>query len=187
MPNYIPYYRQYFKREILVPPTAVQGGGFYRLWNYQPVDSAENKSYGNTRAPILMVIGVVKSKNEIHAIKVSEMPIVQFMRFFSQVKNQKFIQESIDMEVNNTFLQEQNLHYRNNGNAYLIDEPYGKSFYTRTLSTNHQLMDYYQIYRTYKIKNISTIKELYFDYKKMTKDFPILGKYNIPKPKINPA
>jgi hypothetical protein len=179
MPDNLPYYRPLFKREVLVPPMNVQPGGFYRLWSYTTVEG-KSKNYGSTQAPILMVIGTVKSTGLIHAIRVSDLPINTFIKFFKRIMNREFIQESLNMEYQNTFLKRKDLHYRNNGNAYVVDEPFGRSFYQRMIGSNNLIMNYYETYRTYKIKNIKNMREVYFDWKKFVKTHPQLGKFIIP-------
>lgn len=181
----LPYYRPFFKREVLVPAMNVQPGGFYRLWSYETVDG-KSKNYGSTKAPLLLIVGTVKTKGLIHAIKISDMPITSFLRFFKRIMNREFIQESLNMEYNNSFLKSKALHYRNNGNAYVVDEPFGRSFYQRMVGSNNLVMDYYGIYRTYKIKNIGNMRELYFDWKKFVKAYPQLGKFIIPTKETPP-
>lgn len=179
MGDSLPYYRPFFKREILVPSLNVQPGGFYRLWSYETVDG-KSKNYGGTKAPVLMIVGTVKTTGLIHAIKVSDLPFNTFLKLFKRMMNRDYIQESLTMEYENTFLKRKTLHYRNNGNAYIVDEPFGRSFYQRMIGSNNSIMNYYDTYRTYKIKNIRNIREVYFDWKKLLKAYPQLGKFVIP-------
>lgn len=179
MSDSLPYYRPFFKREILVPALNVQPGGFYRLWSYETIDG-KSKNYGSGKAPVLMIVGVVKTTGLIHAIKVSDLPFGTFLKLYKRMMNRDFVQESINMEFEKSFTKRKKLHYRNNGNAYVVDEPFGRSFYQRMIGSNHSVMKYYDTYRTYKIKNIRNIRELYFDWKKLVKTNSELGKFIIP-------
>jgi uncharacterized protein (UPF0335 family) len=164
MINFYNFYRQYFYQEKPTVINDLRVGGFYRLYTYRYVDTNKTEVYNHSNTPLLLVIGKSTRKKLIYAIKLNTLPLNNFMRFYDNVQNQAYTRALItEIEAGNNILQD--LDYSNDNKAILIDKT-GRGFYNKIVKQSKD-MKKYDAYRTYKIKNMLNVKELYLDLNKL--------------------
>jgi len=163
--NQIHHYRQYFYKEIPTSINEVKNGAFYRLYGYKYEDTGKTESYSAAGTPLLLVLGKNTRKGLIHCIKLNELPLSRFLKLYDDIQDQKYTKELIKEIEDNDKTFNDDLGYDTGRKAILIDRS-GKTFYKKSVKNNSDLKKY-DVYRTYKKKNIKMIKELYFDVSKL--------------------
>lgn len=138
MGNYNPIYRKFIDDRNFVAPVEMVRAKFYLIKQYEYVDGIHGK-FNETQAPIIYTLFVSKSKDIVHAVKVSNVKPVDVKRFFG-----KFVNEDTDM-----------LEMR--GNA--------KKFYSTIISKMPNITS--DAYRTYKLSGIRKVIEIDMEINKM--------------------
>ncbi len=138
MSNYNPIYRKFINDKNFVAPVEMVRAKFYLIKQYDYVDGSSGK-FNETQAPIIYTLFVSKSKDVVHAVKVSNIKPYDVKRFFS-----KFVNEETDM-----------LEMRGNSNK----------FYSSIISKIPNVTN--DAYRTYKLSNIRKVIELDMDVNQM--------------------
>lgn len=163
--NQIHQYKKYFYKEIPTSIAEIKNGAFYRLYGYTYEETGKTKSYSAAETPIIMVIGKNATKGLIHCVKLNDLPLSRFLKLYDDVQNQTYTRELIKEIEDNDKTFNTTLAYDTGKKAILIDRS-GKQFYRRSIKKNTDLSKY-DVYRTYKKKNVKNIKELYFDVSKL--------------------
>lgn len=163
--NQIHHYRKYFYKEIATSINEVKNGGFYRLYGYKYEDTGLSESYSAANTPLLLVVGKNTQKGLIHCIKLNDLPLNRFLKLYDDIQNQSYTRELIKDIENKDATFNEDLGYDTGRKAILIDRS-GRTFYKKSVKNNRDLQQY-DVYRTYKKKNVKMIKELYFDVSKL--------------------
>jgi hypothetical protein len=87
MKNYNIQYKKYEKNRKKISPNLIERGNFYLLKEYIDVEGNKN-SYSENDAPIIFVLFASKAKNEIHAIKVTNMLPAKMKKLFENLINE---------------------------------------------------------------------------------------------------
>jgi hypothetical protein len=162
--NQIHHYRKYFYKEIATSINEVKNGAFYRLYGYK-YDDGKTESYSAANTPLLLVLGKNSQKGLIHCIKLNELPLSRFLKLYDDIQNQSYTRELIKEIEDKDATFNEDLGYDTGRKAILIDRS-GRTFYKKSVKNNRDLQKY-DVYRTYKKKNVKMIKELYFDVSKL--------------------
>jgi len=179
MTNFFHHYRKYFYQEKSTVINDLRIGGFYRVYCYKYEDTQKKEVYNHAQTPLLLVIGKSTRKKLIYAIKLNTLPLNNFMKFYDNVQNQEYTRALInEIEAGNDVLQD--LDYSNDNKAILIDKT-GRGFYNKIVKQSKDIRSY-DAYRTYRIKNMLNVKELYLDLNKLKNKLGF-KKYN-PKEQI---
>ena len=166
MTNFFHHYRQYFYLEKPTTINELKIGGFYRLYTYQYQDTGITETYSSTTTPLLLIIGkTAKYGKLIYALKINNLPIRRFLKLYDDIQNQSYTRELIKEIEDKTVVMSDSLDYTTGAKAILIDKT-GRGFYKKTVKQTKDL-ERYDTIRTYKVKNIKHIKELYLDVSKL--------------------
>ena len=92
MSNFNPLYRKFIDDANKITPNQMVRGNFYIIKEYQYIDGHRG-SYSASSAPIIYTLFVSKSKDIVHAIKVSNVNPQLIKKFFG-----KFVNEDINMD-----------------------------------------------------------------------------------------
>jgi hypothetical protein len=139
MQTYNPLYRKFVDDKNKISPNQMVRSKFYLIKDYEYVDGTKGK-YTETTAPIIFTLFVSKSKDIVHAVKVSNINPELIKRFFG-----KFINEDTEK-----------LEMR--GGA--------KKFYQSIVSKIPIITN--EAYRTYKLSGFGNIIQLDMDIDKLT-------------------
>jgi hypothetical protein len=147
MSNYNPIYRKFIDERKYIPASKMVRAKFYLIKEYEYVDGTKGR-FTETTAPIIYTLFVSKSKDIVHAIKVSNVNPNLIKRFFG-----KFVNED-----------EERLEMR--GGA--------KKFYSSVVSKVPIITN--ESYRTYKISGFGKMIELNMDVNELTpKNMNVIG------------
>ena len=142
MKSYNPLYRKYINQKKAVIANRMSRAKFYQIKDYEYVDGTRGV-YSDQEAPIIYTLFVSKSKDIVHAVKVSLVNPTLIKRFFG-----KFVNES----------------------THLIEMRGGsKKFYESVVSKVPIVSN--EAYRTYKLSGFSKVYELDMDVNKLTPVF----------------
>lgn len=86
MQSYNPIYRRYVDGKNRTTPNQMARGKFYLIKEYEYVDGHKGK-YSEANAPIIYTLFVSKTKNIVHAIKVSNVRPELIKKFFGKFTN----------------------------------------------------------------------------------------------------
>jgi hypothetical protein len=139
MINYNPIYRRFIDERNTIAPNRMVRAKFYLIKEYEYVDGTKGR-YSETTAPIIYTLFVSKSKNIVHAVKVSNVNPNLIKRFFGRFVNEE--EETLQMK----------------GGA--------KKFYSTVVSKVPIITN--EAYRTYKISGFGKIIELNMDVNELT-------------------
>jgi hypothetical protein len=137
MSNFNPLYRRFIDDANKVTPNQMVRGNFYIIKEYQYVDGHKG-SYSASSAPIIYTLFVSKSKDIVHAIKVSNVNPQLIKKFFG-----KFVNEDTELNIK--------------GGA--------KSFYEKIVSSVPVISN--DSYRTYKLSGLGKITHIDMDNTKL--------------------
>jgi len=166
MTNFFHYYSQYLYLEKPTTINELKIGGFYRLYTYQYADTGITESYNLTKTPLLLIIGKTpKHGKMIYALKINNLPLRRFLKLYDDIQNQSYTRQLIKEIEDKTIVMSDSLDYTTGAKAILIDKS-GRGFYNKTVKQTRDL-ERYDTIRTYKVKNIKQIKELYLDVSKL--------------------
>ena len=147
MSNYNPIYRKFIDSRNFISPLKMVRAKFYLIKEYEYVDGTKGR-FTETTAPIIYTLFVSKSKDIVHAVKVSNISPQLIKKFFGKFVNED--EEKLQMK----------------GGA--------KKFYSSVVSkvpikTN-------EAYRTYKISGFGKVIELNMDVNELTpKNVNVIG------------
>lgn len=139
MVNYNPIYRKFIDERKYISANKMVRAKFYLIKEYEYVDGTKG-SYSDTKAPIIYTLFVSKSKDIVHAVKVSNVNPTLIKRFFG-----KFVNEDTEM-------------LEMKGGA--------KKFYSSVVSKVPIVTN--EAYRTYKISGFGKVIELDMDVNQIT-------------------
>lgn len=139
MLTYNPIYRKYINETKAVSPAKMTRANFYQIKQYEYVDGTKG-SYSDARAPIIYTLFVSKSKDIVHAIKVSNVNPLLIKKFFGKFVNE----DTHEIEMK--------------GGA--------KKYYKLAVSKVPFIKD--GAYRTYKLSGFGRILKLDMDVDKLT-------------------
>ena len=88
MINYNSLYTKYIDNKTTISYANMQKGKFYMLKEYKYADS-HKETYRDIDAPIIYTLFVSKSKNIVHAVKVSNVKPNLIKKFFGKFVNEK--------------------------------------------------------------------------------------------------
>ena len=166
MANFFNTYKQYFYLEKPTTINELKIGGFYRLYIYKYEDTGLTETYNLAQTPLLLVIGkAIKHGGMVYALKLNTMPLSRFLKLYDDIQNQSYTRELIKEIEDKDATFSAGLGYDTGRKAILIDRS-GRTFYKKSVKNNRDLQKY-DVYRTYKKKNVKMIKELYFDVSKL--------------------
>ena len=94
MRSYNPIYRKFIDDKKRIVPETMVRAKFYLIKQYEYVDGTKGV-YGESTAPIIYTLFVSKSKNTLHAIKVSNINPNVIKKFFGKFVNQNHTDISI--------------------------------------------------------------------------------------------
>lgn len=94
MAQYNTLYKKYIDDKNAIPYSKIERGKFYIIKEYNYADSHKEK-YSDINAPIIYTLFVSKSKNTLHAIKVSNINPNVIKKFFGKFVNQNHTDISI--------------------------------------------------------------------------------------------
>jgi hypothetical protein len=164
--NNLYYYIPYIYREKNTTKASIKNGGFYRLYGYDYIDGTK-KSYGGSKTPLLLVVGISTNDDLIHCIKVSEIPLRVFSKLMIQIQNPVYVASLLkDIQESNHLITEKN-EYDKGAKAIKIDKT-GAQFYKKRIR-NNALLKPYDCYRTYKTPGLQRVSEVYLNYEKLGK------------------
>ena len=133
MSNFNPLYRKFIDDANKITPNQMVRGNFYIIKEYQYIDGHRG-SYSASSAPIIYTLFVSKSKDIVHAIKVSNVNPQLIKKFFG-----KFVNEDIELNIK--------------GGA--------KNFYEKIVSSIPIISN--DSYRTYKLSGLGKITHINMD------------------------
>jgi hypothetical protein len=139
MSNYNPIYRKFIDDRNTVTADKMTRGRFYLIKEYVYVDGEKGR-FTETTAPIIFTLFVSKSKDIVHAVKVSGVNPNVIKRFFGK------------------FVNEQTERLQLKGSA--------KDIYSKIVSKVPVVTN--DAYRTYKISGITKVVELNMDVNEIT-------------------
>jgi hypothetical protein len=131
--NFNPLYRRFIDESNKVTPNQMVRGNFYIIKEYEYVDGHKG-NYSETTAPIIYTLFVSKSKDIVHAIKVSNVNPQLIKKFFG-----KFVNEDTELKIK--------------GGA--------KTFYEKIVSSVPIISN--DSYRTYKLSGLGKITHINMD------------------------
>jgi len=88
MSNYNPIYRKFIDDKAVVMPNQMIRANFYLIKEYEYVDGTKG-TYSEMKAPIIFTLFVSKSKDVVHAVKVSDIRPDLIKRFFGRFVNEE--------------------------------------------------------------------------------------------------
>lgn len=138
MSNYNPIYKKFINDKNFIAPVEMVRAKFYLIKQYEYVDGINGK-FNETQAPIIYTLFVSKSKDIVHAVKVSNIKPYDVKRFFG-----KLVNEDTDM---------------------LEMKGSSKKFYSTIISKIPTVTN--DAYRTYKLSGIRKVIELDMDVNQM--------------------
>ena len=133
MSNFNPLYRKFIDDANKITPNQMVRGNFYIIKEYQYIDGHRG-SYSASNAPIIYTLFVSKSKDIVHAIKVSNVNPQLIKKFFG-----KFVNEDVELNIK--------------GGA--------KNFYEKIVSSIPIISN--NSYRTYKLSGLGKITHINMD------------------------
>lgn len=139
MSNYNPIYRKFIDERKYIPASKMVRAKFYLIKEYEYVDGTKGK-FTETTAPIIYTLFVSKSKDIVHAVKVSNVNPNLIKRFFGKFVNED--EEKLEMR----------------GGA--------KKFYSNVVSKIPIITN--ESYRTYKMSGFGKMIELNMDVNELT-------------------
>lgn len=137
MINFNPLYRKFIDDSNKVTPNQMVRGNFYIIKEYEYVDGHKG-IYSASSAPIIYTLFVSKSKDIVHAIKVSNVNPELIKKFFG-----KFVNEATELKIK--------------GGA--------KNFYEKIVSSVPVISN--DSYRTYKLSGLGKITHIDMDNTKL--------------------
>ena len=139
MSKYSPIYSKFIDEKKYIPAAKMVRGKFYLIKEYEYVGGTK-ETYSETTAPIIYTLFVSKSKDIVHAVKVSDVNPNLIKRFFGKFVNEA--EEKLEMK----------------GGA--------RKFYTSVVAKVPIITN--EAYRTYKLSGINKILELDMDVNELT-------------------
>jgi hypothetical protein len=139
MINYSPIYRKFIDDRNRINPNQMVRGKFYLIKKYEYVDGTKG-SFVENAAPIIFTLFVSKTKDIVHAVKVSTINPQLIKRFFGKFINDET--EKLEMK----------------GGA--------KSIYKSIVSKVPIVTN--DAYRTYKLSGLENVIELKMDVNELT-------------------
>lgn len=139
MKQYNVQYRRFIEDKKITHPLKLTRAKFYLITEYIDVDGVDHR-YNTLESPIIFALWVSKSKDIIHAVKVSDVRPDLVKRFFGKLVNE----EEKEIEIK--------------GPSKIIYEKY--------VSKNKFIKQ--NAYRTYKLSGIKKVFELDMDETKIT-------------------
>lgn len=147
MSNYNPIYRKFIDSRNFISPLKMVRAKFYLIKEYEYVDGTKGR-FTETTAPIIYTLFVSKSKDIVHAVKVSNISPQLIKKFFGKFVNED--EEKLQMK----------------GGA--------KKFYSSVVSKVPIITN--EAYRTYKISGFGKVIELSMDVNELTpKNVNVIG------------
>jgi hypothetical protein len=147
MSNYNPIYRKFIDSRNFISPLKMVRAKFYLIKEYEYVDGTKGR-FTETTAPIIYTLFVSKSKDIVHAVKVSNISPQLIKKFFGKFVNED--EEKLQMK----------------GGA--------KKFYSSVVSKVPIITN--EAYRTYKISGFGKVIELNMDVNELTpKNVNVIG------------
>ena len=147
MSNYNPIYRKFIDDRNQITPNQMVRAKFYLIKEYEYVDGTKGR-FTETTAPIIYTLFVSKSKDIVHAVKVSNVNPNLIKRFFGKFVNEDT--ERLEMK----------------GGA--------KKFYSSVVAKIPIITN--DSYRTYKISGFGKVIELNMDVNELTpKNVNVIG------------
>jgi hypothetical protein len=147
MSNYNPIYRKFIDSRNFISPLKMVRAKFYLIKEYEYVDGTKGR-FTETTAPIIYTLFVSKSKDIVHAVKVSNISPQLIKKFFGKFVNED--EEKLQMK----------------GGA--------KKFYSSVVSKVPIITN--EAYRTYKISGFGKVIELSMDVNELTpKNMNVIG------------
>ena len=147
MSNYNPIYRKFIDSRNFISPLKMVRAKFYLIKEYEYVDGTKGR-FTETTAPIIYTLFVSKSKDIVHAVKVSNISPQLIKKFFGKFVNED--EEKLQMK----------------GGA--------KKFYSSVVSKVPIITN--EAYRTYKISGFGKVIELNMDVNELTpKNMNVIG------------
>ena len=147
MQSYNPIYRKFIDDRNQITPGQMVRASFYLIKEYEYVDGTKGR-FTETTAPIIYTLFVSKSKDIVHAVKVSNISPQIIKRFFG-----KFVNEDTEL-------------LEMKGGA--------KKFYKEIVSKIPVVSN--DSYRTYKISGFGKVIELNMDVNELTpKNVNVIG------------
>jgi hypothetical protein len=137
--NYFLTYKKYIDDRQKIAASQMKSGTFYIIKEYTYVDG-NNKTYSAAETPIIYTLYVSKSKDVVHAVKVTTVNPQIIKRFFSKMVNEET--ELIQMK----------------GKSSTFFDKYVKKIPVVSRDS----------YRTYKLSGLDTVFELNMDVNEMT-------------------
>ncbi len=139
MQTYNPLYRRFVDSRNQISPNQMVRAKFYLIKQYEYVDGTKG-NYTETTAPIIYTLFVSKTKDVVHAVKVSNVNPELIKRFFGKFVNEET--EKLQMK----------------GGA--------KAFYEKVVMKVPIITN--DAYRTYKLSGLGKIIELNMDINSLT-------------------
>ncbi len=139
MQTYNPLYRRFVDSRNQISPNQMVRAKFYLIKQYEYVDGTKG-NYTETTAPIIYTLFVSKTKDVVHAVKVSNVNPELIKRFFGKFVNEET--EKLQMK----------------GGA--------KAFYEKVVMKVPIITN--DAYRTYKLSGLGKIIELDMDINSLT-------------------
>lgn len=139
MANFNPIYRRFIDDKQKISSQKMVRAKFYLIKQYEYIDGTKGK-YTETTAPIIYTLFVSKSKDIVHAVKVSNVNPELIKKFFGKFVNED--EEKLEMK----------------GGA--------KKFYSSVVAKIPIITN--DSYRTYKLSGLDDIIELNMDVNKLT-------------------
>jgi len=87
MSNYNPIYRKFIDSRNFISPLKMVRAKFYLIKEYEYVDGTKGR-FTETTAPIIYTLFVSKSKDIVHAVKVSNISPQLIKKFFGKFVNE---------------------------------------------------------------------------------------------------
>lgn len=166
MTNFFHHYSQYLYLEKTTTINELKIGGFYRLYTYKYEDTGITENYNLAKTPLLLIIGKTQKYGKmVYALKINNMPLRRFLKLYDDIQNQAYTRQLIKEIEDKTVTMSDSLDYTSGAKAILIDKT-GRGFFNKTVRQSQDL-ERYDTIRTYKVKNIKQIKELYLDVSKL--------------------
>jgi hypothetical protein len=137
--NYFLTYKKYIDNRTKIAASSMKSGTFYIVKEYTYVDG-NSKTYSAGETPIIYTLYVSKSKDVVHAVKVTTVNPQIIKRFFSKMVNEDT--ELIQMK----------------GKSSTFFDKYVKKIPVVSRDS----------YRTYKLSGLDTVFELNMDVNEMT-------------------
>lgn len=139
MLKYNPIYRKFINEKKTILPAKMVRAKFYQIKQYEYIDGTKGV-YSDSNAPIIYTLFVSKSKDIVHAIKVSNVRPSLIKKFFGRLVNEDT--QKIEMR----------------GGA--------KKFYKSAVVKVPIITE--DAYRTYKLSGFGRVIELDMDVEKLT-------------------